>query len=232
MHNLSMPQTIVDRVTNRVGRPHPYDVMEPAKTALVVVDLQNFFMKPGFMGEVPMARAIVPAVNRLAAGVRGLGGTVVWIKNSTNDTRESWSNYHAYLCTPERAERRYATMDEAHEGHQLWHELDVKPEDAQIPKKRFSAFVQGSSGIEAYLRGRGIDTVLITGTATHVCCESSARDAMMLNFKTVMVSDGTATHDDAMHNASLAAFYSTFGDVQTVDECLASLKRGVAAQAA
>jgi ureidoacrylate peracid hydrolase len=232
MHTLSMPQHIVDRVAKRVGRPHPFDVMNPARTALVVVDLQNFFMKPGFMGEIAMARAIVPAVNRLAAGLRALGGTVVWIKNSTNDTRESWSNYHEHLCTPDRRELRHATMDESHEGHALWHELDARPEDAQIVKKRFSAFVQGSSAIEPYLRGRGIDTVLVAGTATHVCCESTARDAMMLNFKVTMVSDATATHDDAMHNASLAAFYSTFGDVQTVDECLASLQRGVAAAAA
>ena len=63
-------------------------------------------------------------------------------------------------------------------------------------KKRFSAFIQGSSDIEAYLRGRGIDTLLIGGTATQVCCESSARDAMMLNFKVVMVPDALATYSD------------------------------------
>jgi nicotinamidase-related amidase len=227
MHELSLPADLVARVIERAGRPHPFDVIEPARTAFVVVDMQNYFVKPGFQGEVPKARAIVPAVNRLAGALRELGGHVVWVKNATNDTRESWSVYHDWLQTPERRDRRYASMDLAHEGHELWAELDVQPADAQIVKKRFSAFLPGSSQIESYLRGCGIDTVLIGGTATNVCCESSARDAMMLNFKVVMVHDVLATYTDDEHNAALRNFYSIFGDVQTIDEVIASLKRGL-----
>jgi nicotinamidase-related amidase len=104
---------------------------------------------------------------------------------------------------PESCERRYATLDVEHEGHQLWPELDVK-----------------------------IDTLLIGGTATNVCCDSSARDAMMLNFKVIMVPDVLATWTDAEHNATLANFYSIFGDVQTCEEVLASLARGQEATAA
>jgi ureidoacrylate peracid hydrolase len=226
MHELSIPPHVVERVVKRAGRPHPFDVMTPAKTAFVVVDMQNHFVKQGFPGEVPMARAIVPAINRLAATLRELGGCVVWIKNTTHETRENWSTYHDWLMTPERRDRRYASMELGHEGHALWDELDVRSEDAQIVKTRFSAFIQGSSELEAHLRGRGIDTLLIGGTATHVCCESTARDAMMLNFKVVMAADALATYDDATQNASLAAFYSNFGDVQTVDEAIASLRRG------
>jgi nicotinamidase-related amidase len=73
---------------------------------------------------------------------------------------------------------------------------------------------------------------LITGTATNVCCESSARDAMMLNFKVVMVSDALATHSDEEHNATLSAFYGQFGDVQTTEQVLQSLERGDRARAA
>ena len=227
MHELSLPADLVARVIERAGRPHPFDVIEPARTAFVVVDMQNYFVKPGFQGEVSKARAIVPAVNRLAAALRELGGHVVWVKNATNDTRESWSVYHDWLQTPARRDLRYASMDLAHEGHALWAELDVQPADAQIVKKRFSAFLPGSSQIESHLRGRGIDTVLIGGTATNVCCESSARDAMMLNFKVVMVHDVLATYTDEEHNATLRNFYSIFGDVQTIDEVIASLKRGL-----
>ena len=232
MHKLSIPTDLTERVTQRAGRPHPFDVLEPSKTALVVIDMQNYFMHPDYQGEVPMAREIVPHVNRLAAAVREAGGHVVWVKNATNDTRESWSVFHDWLMTPERRDRRYATMDTAHEGHALWPELDAKPQDAQIVKKRFSAFIQDSSEIVSYLRVRGIDTLLIGGTATNVCCESSARDAMMLNFKVVMVHDCLATYTDEEHNATLRIFYSIFGDVQTVDEAIASLKRGLAAKAA
>ena len=226
MHQFSLPADLIEGVTKRTGRAHPFDVMNPAKTAFVVIDMQNYFVKPGFQGEVPPARAIVPAVNKLAVALRGMGGHIVWIKNATNDTRESWSVFHDHLMTPDRRDTRYATMDTSHEGHQLWTELEAKPEDAQIVKKRFSAFIQGSSNIEEHLRARGIDNLLIGGTATNVCCESSARDAMMLNFKTTMVSNALATYNDEQHAASLHAFYSIFGDVQTVDEAIASLERG------
>jgi ureidoacrylate peracid hydrolase len=226
MHRLSLPPDLVQRVTERAGRTHPFDVLDAAKTAFVVIDMQNYFMSPAYQGEVPMAREIVPDVNRMAAAMRQRGGHVVWVKNATNDTRESWSVYHDWLMTPTRGDRRYETMDMAHEGHALWPELDARPEDAQIVKKRFSAFIQGSSDIVPYLRGRGIDTLLIGGTATNVCCESSARDAMMLNFKIVMVHDALATYTDAEHNATLTNIYSIFGDVQTIDEAIASLDRG------
>lgn len=232
MHAFRLSEDLVARVADRVGRAHPFDTIAPERTALVVIDMQNYFMKPGFMGEVPMARRIVPGVNQLAAALRRMGGHVVWIKNSTDDTRVSWSIFHEDLLSPEKQRLRYETLGEDHEGHELWPLLDVKPEDAQVIKKRFSAFIQGSSDIVAHLRQRSIDTVLIAGTATNVCCESSARDAMMLNFRTVMVSDACATYTDAEHAASLSAFYSIFGDVQTIDETIASLARGARAAAA
>jgi ureidoacrylate peracid hydrolase len=154
------------------------------------------------------------------------------VRNTTTETRQSWSNYHDFLQTPERSQRRYKSMEIGEDGYDFWHLNDIRPEDAQITKKRYSAFLQGSSDIERHLRDRGIDTVLITGTATNVCCEISARDAMMLNFKTIMVADGLATHTDEEHNATLSNFYSQFGDVQTVDEVCASLDRGDKACAA
>ena len=82
------------------------------------------------------------------------------------------------------------------------------------------------------LRGRGIDTLLVTGTVTSVCCESTARDAMMLNFKTIMVTDGNAAMTDEEHNAALTDFYLTFGDVMSTDShrCLRrNAQKGLAA---
>ncbi len=232
MHEVRIPAELIERVIKRAGRAHPFNTMEPAKTALIVIDMQNYFMKPGYLGEVPMARQIVPTVNRLATALRARGAHVIWVKNATNDTRESWSVMHDCLMTPQNRDLRYATMDVAHEGHALWPDLDVRAEDGQIVKKRFSAFIDGSSHLVPYLRQRCIDTLLIGGTATNICCESSARDAMMLNFKVTMVSDALATYSDAEHNASLATFYSMFGDVQNTDEAIASLDRGTKIAAA
>ena len=232
MHKIAISPAALERMTRRMGKLHPFDSMTPGKTALLVIDMQNYFVKPGHQGEIPVAREIVPNINRLAAGLRGRGGHVVWIRNGTRDTRESWSTLHENLMTPKRAERRLAEMDIDGDGYAYWHLNDIRPEDAQIAKTRYSAFIQGASTLEQHLRDRGIDTLLIAGTATNVCCESTARDAMMLNFKVVMVSDALATHTDEEHNATLSIFYGQFGDVQTTDQALQSLERGDAARVA
>ena len=226
MHKIAISKANADRLQMRLGKLHPFDVIDPRKAALVVVDMQNYFVKQGHQSEVPAAREIVPNINRLAAELRRRGGHVVWVRNGTNDTRESWSNYHNYLQSRDRAERRLKSMEIGEDGYEYWHGNDIRPEDAQITKKRYSAFIQGSSDLERHLRERGIDTLLITGTATNVCCESTARDAMMLNLMVVMVADGLATHTDEEHNATLSNFYGQFGDVQTTDEALESLARG------
>ena len=92
-------------------------------------------------------------------------------------------------------------------------------------KYRFSAFLPGASDLPERLRARGFDTVLITGTVTNICCESSARDAMMTNFKTIMITDGNAAANMEEHQASLRAFYLTFGDVMDTEYVISRLYR-------
>ena len=181
MHKLSIPKSAVDRIIAKRGREHVYDNLDPAKTALVVVDMQNAFMLPGVAHSlVPMAQEIVPNINRLAEAVRVTGGAVVWIKTTfTTETLKSWSTYYG-LSRPEQNAKRIEALTADTEGHELWHALDIRKEDRIVEKKRFSAFIQGSSNLAEVLRERKIDTILITGTVTGVCCESTARDGMML----------------------------------------------------
>ncbi len=94
-----------------------------------------------------------------------------------------------------------------------------------VKQYRFSAFLPGTSDLPARLRGRGFDTVLITGTVTKVCRESLARDARISHFRVIMVSDGNAAMTQAEHEASLTAFYLTFGDVMDTDMVIACLSR-------
>ena len=75
------------------------------------------------------------------------------------------------------------------------------------------------------MKAEGIDTRLITGTRTNGCCESSARDAMMLNYKVVMVTDGNAAITDIEHNSALTNFYLTFGDIYSTDELVEILHK-------
>jgi len=114
-------------------------------------------------------------------------------------------------------------MQRGTHGHALHAQLEVKPNDLVIEKHRYSAFIQGASNIDPILRGLGIDTVVIVGTLTNVCCESSARDAMMLNYKVVFVSDANAALSDEEHNASLGTIMRVFGDVASTDEVIGRL---------
>jgi ureidoacrylate peracid hydrolase len=226
MHKIAIPQSVVERVIARRGREHVYDNLDPRKTALLVVDMQNAFMLPSVAHTLcPMACTIVPAINRLAHAMRDTGGTVAWIKTTyTPETLKEWSTFYQ-LSRPEQTAKRAQALAAGSKGHELWAELDAQPSDLTVEKKRFSAFIQGSSNLADVLRERGIDTVVVTGTVTGVCCESTARDAMMLNFKTIMVTDGNAAMTDADHNASLANFYLSFGDVMSTDKVIECLRR-------
>ena len=86
------------------------------------------------------------------------------------------------------------------------------------PQARYSAFIQGSSDLPARLRARGLRHGADHRHGTSVCCESSARDAMMLNSAPSWSSDGCAAMTDEEHAASLIAFDVQFGDVLTVDD--------------
>ena len=156
MHTLSIPQSVVERVIERRGREHIYDNLDPATTALVVVDMQNAFMLPGVAHALcPMAEKIVPNINRLARAVRETGGTVVWIKTTfTDDALRSWSTYFD-MVTPQHGAKRVQALTAGSEGHQLWAALDVRAEDLIVEKNRFSAFIQGSSDLPKSCAGTG-----------------------------------------------------------------------------
>src|SRR6187399_168152 len=226
MHKLSISQSVIDRVVARRGREHIFDDLDPAKTALVVVDMQNGFMVPELgHAACKMAHQIVPNINRLARAVRDTGGTVIWVQTAyTNETLTSWSTLYGMML-PKGVERRKFSLSPSNKGYEIFPDLKIEKTDLIVEKNRYSAFIQGSSNIEEILRSRGLDTVLITGTVTNVCCESTARDAMMRNFKTIMVTDGNAAVTDEDHNASLRAFYLMFGDIASTDMLIRWLAR-------
>src|SRR5438132_7948842 len=233
LNGTTIPDFVVERVITRRGAEHCFANLNPARTALVVIDLQHAFMNDAVgHAVVPAARDIVPAVNRLAAAVRRSGGGVFWVQMTHDEAcLDDWSVAFE-IATPAMRDRRIAALSEGGLGHQLWPDLDVKPEDEIVKKYRYSGFLPGTSDLADRLRARGFDTVLITGTVTNVCCESSARDANMMNFRTIMVGDGSAALSEAEHNPSLTAFYNTFCDVMDTDMLIAMLDRAAAVKAA
>lgn len=231
MHKVAIPPEITERVIRHRGRAHVYEDFDPRRTAFVVVDMQNGFMMPGVAHVLcPMAMEIVPNINRIAAAMRRAGGTVVWVISTFGEASlKNWPVLHE-MAGPERTAVRIATLDEGSIGHRLWDGLETRHEDLTVVKTKYSAFIPTSCHLDAILRERGIDTVMIAGTVTNVCCESSARDAMMQNFRTVMVTDANAAMTDAEHNASLVAFYLSFGDILSTEAIVARLDGQAAKQ--
>ena len=221
MHNVTIRQHIVDRVVARRGDIHWFTELDPRTSALVIVDMQNTFCLPGAPGEVPEAREIVPAINDLAARMRDLGVPVIWVlhTNSQSDGVSDWEVFFNHVVrNPDVKKRMVDSL--APENQQVWDDLIVEEQDTVIIKNRYSALAHGSSNLERVLRSRGIDTVLVGGTKTNVCCDSTARDAMMLDFKSVMISDCCAASSDDEHLASLETFVQQFGDVMTSEEVM------------
>ena len=170
-----------------------------------------------------MASEVVPEVTRLAAAVREAGGIVIWIQSlAPQESERSWSVLKERF-TPDNAEQRWQDLQPQSDGFALYPQLDVHAGDRRVVKRRYSAFIQGSSDIELVLRDAGIDTLIVAGVATNVCCDSTARDAMMLNYRALMVSDGCAAATDTEHATALGNFYLYFGDVQSCDEVIARL---------
>ncbi len=218
-------QHIIDRVVARRGRLHIFDSLDPAKTAMVVVDMQKTFCEPGAPAEVPASRDIIAPINRLAAGLRAAGGTVIWCTHANVGvgTTSDWRNFFDHFVSDDLRSRTIESLSPGGSGQAIWEELDVRDGDVKLFKNRYSALVPGSSQLERVLRSLGLDTLLICGTKTNVCCESTARDAMMMDFKVVMVSDGTAALSQDEHRASLENIIQQFGDVMTADEILERL---------
>lgn len=224
MHNVTLPKAIVERIVSRRGRLHVFDEIDRSKTALLVVDMQNAFVQQGAINEVPVSRDIVPNINRLAKSVRQAGCPVIWIQTAfVRGGEHTWPFFFEHLVDGDFGDDLLQALSVGDPGYELWSKLDVHPDDLRVQKTRFSAFIQGASDIESILRDRGIDTVLITGTLTNVCCESSARDAMMRDFKAIMVSDANAARNDAEHLAALTNMIQLFGDVRECDEVIAML---------
>jgi len=224
MHPSELPDDITERMRVRRGRLHLFERLDVSRTALVVIDMQNAFLRPGAPSETPMARAIVPQINRLAQAVRAGGGVVAFAQGSFQPSGpEAWPLFFEHMVNPAFSAAILQALTPGHPDHELWPALDVQPGDVRVRKKRYSAFFPGACSLPEQLRERGVDTVIITGTLTNVCCEASARDAMMGDFKTVMVSDANAARSDAEHLAALVTLVQFFADVRSTNEVLAML---------
>lgn len=233
MHRFDIPAALRERITARRGREHAFDTIVPHRTALLVIDMQKTFMDPGAPSEVPVARQIVPNINRLSTAMRKSGGLVAFsIATFPRIAAGGWSSFFDHMVSPDVARAILEGLAPGAPGRALWPDLETGSDDVLFDKARYSAFARDGSDIEKELAARDIDTVIVVGTMTNLCCDSTARDAMQLGYKTIMVSDANAARSDAEHQAALLTFVASFGDVRTTDDIIALIDAGVAAERA
>jgi nicotinamidase-related amidase len=194
------------------------------RCALLVIDMQNDFLKPGGVlcfGEKPMA--VVPKIMRILEYCHKSDLPVIYTKTILNDQ---------YNMSPLEASYQPALFQEGMRagtwGAEIIDELTPQPGDQIVIKHRYDAFY--NTNLELMLnniRGLGVvDTVIIVGTVTNVCCESTARGAFMRDYKVVFVSDANGASDEEAHMATLSNISRFFGRVIDTEGLLQALSGG------
>jgi ureidoacrylate peracid hydrolase len=206
----------------------------PEKSALVVIDMQNAFVHEKGLFCVPCAKDLFPKINQLAKLCRETGILINWVvrhpyRRDGLDIGQERDFYPLMVGNP-------AGLTEDGWGVQLCPELDVDSErDLIVPKIRYSALIPGSSNLDRLLRYHGRDTIIIMGVATNVCCGTTARDAMMLDYKVIFVSDGNEAFggstlgkkgQDIVQEAELLTLRACFAMVCTTEELIELIGRG------
>ena len=220
-HNVKIPDYVIERIMAKRGRLSVFDSFAAAKTAFLVIDMQNFYV-----AEVDTAISIVPNINRIAAVCRDKGVPVFWVIMRCADEEggpSQWQLYHRYFFTEDKGQNHLAKLSPGNDGYELYPDLDVADQDRIVAKRRFSPFVAGASDLHDILQEKGVENLIVAGTATNMCSESTARDAMMLDYKVVMVEDANAARYDDDHLAGLTSFYQSFGDVKTTEQVIAMI---------
>lgn len=190
------------------------------KTALLVIDMQNDFLKPGAPLETPAGRAIVPTLSDLLAFARDKGIVVIY---TTHVHRADGSDMGRYRDIYPPIAQGAALIDET-PGARVIDELAPRDGELVVKKHRYSAFF--GTDLDMVLRGRGIDTVAVTGVTTEDCVHATARDAMFRDYHTVVIGDCCATYDhpdlgqgamtwDQVHRATLTVLAQSTADVRT-----------------
>jgi ureidoacrylate peracid hydrolase len=214
-HPSGIPEKIVNKVVARRGRLHAFETIDPKSTALVAIDLDE-----ATVGHDETWQAVIANVNTLAAAVREAGGVVAWVLSRMH----AMPKHFGAILGAELATRYFNDGRLDGPGTRLAPGLVRERPDVIAVKSGASAFFPGKCDLKDQLDAHSIDTILIAGAVTNICCESSARDAAELEYKVIMVSDALSGHAHGLHEATLATFYRIFGDVRPGDELVRLLR--------
>ena len=193
--------------------------LRPAHTALIVIDVQNdFCADDGVMAiegaEVAASQAMADRLPPLISAARAAGALVVFVRN-VYSTEHNYYLSDVWLEQAARARAGSYTQRPMCEpgswGGDYYGDLRPEPGDAEVIKHRFNAFI--NTDLDTILRANGIRTIVMTGVATNVCVESTARDGFMRDYYVAFTRDGTAAYAEEDHQATLRNIDRFFGQV-------------------
>jgi len=195
------------QIANKLVYDSLAEMAEPSRAALLVVDMQNdFCSSEGVFGrngaEVGRIQAIVPGLRLLMASAREAGVRTMFLRHTHEPDLSNISpaRLSFYAALYEGKTTPYHAIRDTW-GHEIIPELEPLPDEAVINKGRSSGFI--GTNLDMMLRSNRIETVIVTGMATHACVESTARDAGFLDYYVVVVSDCVADYREDLHQASL-----------------------------
>lgn len=183
----------------------------PRTSALLVLDMQVYFLDSYSHACIPSGLAIVPALKALISAYRSLGLPVIFTRhvNSAEDARMMTVWWRELL-------------DADSPLSQIVPELDPG-ESPVIQKTQYDAFF--GTGLDAILRQSGVRQVLVSGVMTHLCCETTARSAFMHGYEVLFLVDGTATYNSAFHQAACLNLSHGFATPTLSDDVLSALAK-------
>jgi ureidoacrylate peracid hydrolase len=191
--------------------------------ALVVVDMQNGFLKPdGFMVKaglnIDQCIAAIEPNQRVIAACREANIPVIFTRYSLrSDYKDAGLLGQIYPALKESQAMVVGTRD-----WEIAEELKPMPGDVILDKQRYSSFY--NTNLEVILRGLGVTMVVVTGVTTNICVESTVRDAFFRDFKVTVIEDCVGAVDELMQQGPLHSFRYGFGDVIKSEEFIAAIK--------
>ncbi len=191
--------------------------LNPSKTALLVVDMQNGFIQKGAVYECAGGRDIIPNIEKLVRFCREHQIAVIW---SQSDHTYPACGIFAKKFPPIGQAKYFWKGTESFEIYGGM--TQPLPQEYRIVKHRFDVFYE--TDLESILRNLGLDTLIITGVATEICCETAARSAICRDVKVAFATDGCAALDPSAHEASINRIGMMFGRTMKSDEIIKELK--------
>ena len=189
---------------------HANVVFQPGKAALLVLDMQRYFLDFDSHAFVPSAPAIIPGIKKLIEAFMRTGRPVVATRHhNTPEDAGMMSKWWRDLIHPQDAYNQYIST--------LNFENTI-----QVEKTQYDAFL--GTLLEETLRAHQIEQVVIAGVMTHLCCETTARSAFMRGFEVFFAVDGTATYNEDLHRASLLTLSHGFAVPVLVEELLGTME--------